>query len=329
MSRRRPVVLTERDYDILTLIGLVGYAAQNQIEREFFTSTDRCRKRTKALADAGLLRVTTIGSRQPYLFSLTTSGRRALGTVRPDLAERVRLVGAIALGGVAHHLGVVDARLYLAAVVARGHICSPLKHSDVRSPLLRRWSNAGNTHVRERGFGALGLEPDGVADVSFGADVITFAIEVDCAATESTRVIARKLRRYADAHADGLVDELWFLVKASPRRVATIRGLVTAHGLAANTRIFLPSEMISRPVRPPVPLVASGADTSAASARGSDSQARFRGLGPAESRSESSGVKDATPPSPGPLCGRSPGKADGEAPPLHAGLRGIEVRGGS
>src|SRR5688572_23286116 len=89
--RSATVVLTERDLDLLTFVGLVGYASQDQLAGEFFTSRDRCRRRTRQLVDVGYLRITLVDSRAPYLLSLTSSGLRVLEAERPEVAERVRV----------------------------------------------------------------------------------------------------------------------------------------------------------------------------------------------------------------------------------------------
>ena len=254
-ATNQPIVLTPRDFEILTLVGLVGYAAQDQLQRTFFSSSDRCRKRTKLLARAGYLRVTLSGSRSPHLFSLTSRGRRALAGQHPELGERVRLAGAINLAGVPHHLGVVDMRLYLSALCPSGLLPVPGAEGQYTPARLQMWVNAGSRYATRRGFGALRLEPDGLAEVMIGDRPYHYAAEVDCRATESTTVFSEKLRRYGMAFEDGLVSELWILVKATERRAATIARLVRSAELNHQTRIFALSDVLERPVLSPVSLV--------------------------------------------------------------------------
>ena len=51
-----PVVLTDRDIELLCLVGLCRYVSTNQLAREFFPSLDRARRRMREqLAAEGLV----------------------------------------------------------------------------------------------------------------------------------------------------------------------------------------------------------------------------------------------------------------------------------
>lgn len=231
--------LTERDIDLLALVGLVGYASTEQLGREFFPSADRCRRRIRQLFDGQLVAVTLASSTKPNLVSLT---RRALGLLaerRPALGERARLAGAIRLAGVRHHLAVVDARLYAAAL---GSGCG--------MPLVS-WSNAGGDLMRELGLAFWHLVPDGVAVFATATGNRTIGVEVDCAGTESRSVLASKLDRHRQAVSAGALDELWMVVCAGAERRRGVEELVSAAGLGAVAQILDHRQLLIRPVAAP------------------------------------------------------------------------------
>lgn len=239
-GKAHPLNLTERDRDLLVLVGSCRYLSTTQVAGELFPSADRCRRRLRQLYDAGLLRVTLAGSTVPNLLSLTSAG---VGVVRerdPELAATLNLPGAIALSGVRHHLGIVDVRLYLTALAAmRGH-------------RLRRWTGGGGAFARELDLPHFGLTPDGLAELEVGGRSWRLAVEVDCG-TETRRVLATKLAHYvAVFEAELDVGELWVLVDAGAARERLLHELVLAAGLGERTRLMPLQHCQARPVRPPL-----------------------------------------------------------------------------
>lgn len=238
MTERRPkrarearasaptVVVTERDLDLFTLVGLARYASTDQVARDLFPSDDRARRRLRQLFDAGFVAVTLASSTAPNLISLTRRGIGALLAARPDLEDRVRLAGPIRLAGVAHHLAVVDARLYAAAFGERN-----------RTPLLV-WSNASGSLGRELGLGELQLQPDGIAQFERAGSTFSVAVEVDCGTEPLATVLGRKFERYALAFGLGRLDALWVSVLAGARRREAIALLAAEHGLGAVAHVF-------------------------------------------------------------------------------------------
>lgn len=224
--------ITERDVDLLALVGLAGYVSTAQLAREFFPSFDRCRRRLRQLFDGRLITVTLASSTKPNLISLTRPGLGLVLKRRPELDGRAYLAGAIRLAGVEHHLAVIDARLYAAALgAARG------------VPLLQ-WSNSGGALERELGLVDWHLSPDGVAQFVPSCYV---GVEVDCN-TEPRSVIASKLERTAGVLRAGLLSAVWFVVRAAPDRRVGIEGLVSERGLSAWVRVIDHALVCTRPV---------------------------------------------------------------------------------
>ena len=239
-GKARPLNLTERDFDLLALVGSCRYLSTTQVASEFFPSTDRCRRRLRQLYDGGLLRVTLAGSTVPNLLSLTSAGVSVVGERDPELEARLRLPGAIALSGIRHHLGIVDVRLYLTALAAmRGH-------------LLRRWTGGGGAFARDLDLPRFGLTPDGLAELEVVGRSWRLAVEVDCG-TETRRVLQAKLVRYAavfEAELD--LGELWVVVDAGAARERLLHELVLEAGLGERTRLMPLPHCQARPVRPPL-----------------------------------------------------------------------------
>lgn len=234
-AMRRPgsvFEITERDLDLLALVGLAGYLSTAQIAREFFPSIDRCRRRLRQLFDGRLITVTLASSTKPNLISLARPGLSLVLRQRPELNGRVYLAGAIRLAGVEHHLAVVDARLYAAAL------------SALRGVPLVQWSNGGGALVRELGFSEWHLSPDGVA---LFANSLVVAVEVDCN-TEPRSTIASKLDRYAGAFNARRLDALWFVVRGSSDRRESVVKLVSERGLASAVRVIDHGLLVARPL---------------------------------------------------------------------------------
>jgi len=243
-EKAQPIVLTERDIQALVLTGLCGYVTGEQLAREFFPSADRSRRRLRQLFDAGLVRVHAVASNQAALVALTSAGLAALRARAPEAAARARLPGPINLAGIVHHVGVVDLRLYVAAL------------GGIGGPRLLAWANAGADLAREAGFHAHRLEPDAVFDLDgehragLAGGVARVAGEFD-ASTESGPALARKLAAYRAALADACCDELWLVAAGGPQRRAAVADIVHAAGIADRTRLFTVEDIVARPARLP------------------------------------------------------------------------------
>lgn len=226
--RRMAIDLTPRDVELLTLVGLTGYCSTAQLAREFFPTEDRCRRRIRALFDAGLVSVTLASSTKPNLLSLSRPGLALLRSHRPELDGRVHLAGAVRLAGVDHHLAVVDARLYAASLPGA---------------TLLEWSNAGGEVRKRLGLSELHLVPDGIAQFEH----VVVAVEVDCA-SQARSVIASKLARYDEAFRLRLLDGAWFVVVDAAERQAGIATMVVERGLADRVRVVDHAQLLHRPV---------------------------------------------------------------------------------
>lgn len=233
-TSKAPLVLTERDLELLTLTGLCRYVSTNQLGREFFPTLDRARRRLRALFDAGYLGVALASSTLPNLISLTRKGLAMVSETQPELSSRLGFAGTIRLQGVRHHLGVVDMRLYAAAI------------GTLRGSPLVRWSNGGSERLKELGLTAHRLVPDGVAEFRAPQSRVAVAIEVDLG-TEALPVLARKWTKYRRVAGDGALDALWVYVDAGAARLATIVEQLSVHDLADWARVF-GSEVVRRPV---------------------------------------------------------------------------------
>jgi hypothetical protein len=232
------VALTDRDHDLLTLVGLCRYVSAVQIGREFFPSIDRARRRVRDLFDAGYVSVTLVTSTAPNVISLTRRGLDALRADRAAVAGRAGLAGAIRAGEVQRHLAVVDLRLFAASL------------ADVRSTALARWSNRDGAALDAYGFRRRRLEPDGLAEFETPEGVVAVVCELDRPHADVTS-LARRLGRYRAVAEEGRVDALWLLVTAGPARVAAVRDCVDRAGLGAWVRILTDQDVAARPARLP------------------------------------------------------------------------------
>lgn len=228
------LALTERDLDVLTLTGLCRYVSTNQLGREFFPTLDRARRRLRSLFDAGYLSITLASSTLPNLVSLTRKGLSAVAETRSGMADRLALAGTIRLAGVRHHLGVVDVRLYAAAL------------GTARDAPLVRWSNAGAARLKDFAFDAAHIAPDGLAEFQAPQGPVAIAIEVDLG-TETLAVLSKKWSRYRRIASAGSIDALWVYVDAGVARRAAVAEGLEAHNLAAWSRVF-GDEVVHRPV---------------------------------------------------------------------------------
>ena len=249
---RAPVVVqTRRDLDILTVVGLARYVTTEQIARDFFPSADRARHRVRALFDAGLVTVMVIDSARPNLVALTRRGLSAVLAEAPGLDGRVGLAGAVRLPAIAHHVAVVDARLFAAGLAAREGV-----------PL--RFEGGAGALAAELGLPALRLEPDGVVAFGSGATRATVAVEIDLG-SEGLKVLGAKFERYAAAFGSSALDVLWLVVKAGDGRLASLRAAVAASRIAERTTVIPHGHLL---VRPAAGLPPSGGPTGRPDGRG-------------------------------------------------------------
>lgn len=231
------LTLVDRDVDVLVLVGLCRYCTGPQIARDLYPSEDRCRRRARALFDAGFLRFTLLSSQAPNLVTLTGKGYKVLQAHRPEVAARIRPCGPVEVAGIPHHLAIVDARLYCAALGLQ------------RAARLSEWSNAGGELGARLGLGRFHLEPDGLAGFATPGGVVYVAVEVDTGSTRVGTTLAEKLSRYQGVAAEGHVDALWIVVTAGAGRVQGVECLAERLGLADWTRVLPLAHVLARPVR--------------------------------------------------------------------------------
>ena len=241
-QKGRPVVLTERDLNIMTFVGLCQYCSTEHIRIEFFSDINpcRCNKRLRQLYDANFLDVTLISSQEPNLHSLSSKGLNELRKRVPEeLSSRLKLSAPIQQSGVSHHLAVVDTRLYISSLARK-----------FATPLLS-WSNSGGETTSKIGLDEWRLKPDGIAELETKKGVVRIACEVDCG-TESARVLANKLSKYTDLGQLQIIDELWFIVTNGKQRVATISRLALKENITSWTRVMHQDHILKRPVQNPL-----------------------------------------------------------------------------
>lgn len=231
----RPVVLNDRDWQMLLFIGRMRYASRKQLARAFFSKDDTCYRRLRKLYDNKLLTITCVSSTHCFLYSLTSQSLTLLKD-RFEHAATVRLLsGGIRLAGVRHHLTIVDAYLYVKIL------------AEQSTGSLSHWYPAGSF---ER-LAPLKLEPDGVAGWLVNPNkTLWLAIEADCG-TETHTVIEHKLLRYREAIDSRLVKELWFVVDAGEGRARNIAEAARHAGLGNCVRVMSREHVIGRPVEKP------------------------------------------------------------------------------
>ncbi len=174
--RRRGVnaVLTERDLDLLLALNRFRLARTSQLIRYAFDGVrrDTAAVRLRRLFDSKYLAVLRSDPMVENVYRLGPAGRRAL-------EERGVPAGAVSLGGLEHHLAVVESWVGLASSSLELARC------------LADWE------LRERpGMHELSAIPDLFALVRVGEATVPLAIEVDCG-TESVGLVRTKVNRYA------------------------------------------------------------------------------------------------------------------------------------
>jgi hypothetical protein len=183
-TRRSLPPISERDLDVLSLVGLCRFVTTSQVARDLFPTEDRARRRLRQLFDAKLIAVTLTSSTQPNLISLTKEGHELIKAQRPELAARIRRTGLIRLDELERHLLLVDARLY-AAAWGQAH----------DAPLLR-WTN--NPTV----FPAA----DALAEFAAGDEIASVAIR--CCRPHERGDALERLRVQVEA---GVLRAVWLL----------------------------------------------------------------------------------------------------------------------
>lgn len=232
------LALSARDLDALALIGEMRFVTVEQIVRAElgFSSANYAAKRLRSLAKGGLVDVLLVHARQPNLYRLTRRGLGVLRAERPQESEGIQIPGLVDLGGLLHHLTIVDARLYCSALGRRR-----------RAPLVD-WQGGAGPLAKQLGFPATGLIPDGLAVFAVGeAARVVIAVEVDTG-TEGGMELARKFARYTSVAESMAVDALWLVVAAGDGRQQTIQRLVDAAGLGQWSRVMGRAHVVERPV---------------------------------------------------------------------------------
>ncbi len=245
--RRATTVLTCRDYDLLSMVGLLRHVSTDQIARELFPNSDRARRRVRQLFDACFIDITLISSNQPNLVSLTRQGIAALVEERSALAGRINRPAPLRLQALRHHLLVSDTRLYAASL------------GKIRGAPLVGWSGPGGHLHTELGMPEIPLVPDGLAEFSAESSRIVIAIEADCG-TEAMPMLEDKFLRYCHVADAGHVDALWFVADGGVRRLRGIAQRVADAGLSDWVRVLSVAHVNTRPVRELPPRGGDGRD---------------------------------------------------------------------
>jgi hypothetical protein len=232
---KKRVVLTARDMDILTFTGLCGYISSEQVAREWFKSRDRARHRLRDLFQAGLVDLSIVCSTRPNLVSLTRLGTKTVAKVRPSVKARLKTTRAIPVAGLEHHLAIVDARFFAAALRLRTGWC------------LAAWGGGQGELASELGLPQFRLRPDAAFVLTNHTRTCICCLEVDCG-TEGTPVLDSKIERYGDLLGHGGIQELWVVVTAGVGRQETLKKLIAKGGLGRWTRFLTPSSINARPV---------------------------------------------------------------------------------
>ena len=230
--------LQPRDIEVLVLVSLMRWVTAEQIDRDLsFSSLNYCTKRLRRLFEAGLLDVAVRDAFKPNLYQLGEGGLATLVVRAPEIAGRVRLHGPIDPGRVDHHLGLVDTRLYAAALgQARGH-------------RLLQWAEQGEALENDLGLAAFGISPDALAIFDTPGRTTAIAVQVDIGAA-SEALVAHRLRQYrALASQSRAVDALWIVGLAGRARVAAVQRLAEQAGLGAWSRVLDRAHVVARPVQ--------------------------------------------------------------------------------
>jgi len=242
-TKGNPVALTQRDFDLLVLIGLCRYVSTPQLAREFFTSIDRCRHRLRQLFNAGLVNFTLVSSTSPNLVSLTRAGLNTAIERQPELEPYLRMSGPIRSSGIVHHLLNNDIRLYVSTLAKTGGMA------------MLHWSNSGGERW---GLNEFHLEPDGLCELLVAGETFQLAIEADTG-TESLTTLGGKLEKYGKAFEADLLHELWFVVASGEQRKRNVAELISDCGQAERTRLIDHACICARPVLQPPPRAAQEA----------------------------------------------------------------------
>jgi hypothetical protein len=220
------IQLAERDFQLLTLVGLCRYVSSVQVARAFFagsrTNGDR---RLRKLYHASLVDISMTGSQRPNIVSLSRQGLDLLKERSPELARRCSRLTSIPLTGIEHHLGIVDVRLAVAK-----------RCQEDSGWSLSHWENGRGERYRQLGLSRYRLQPDALFDLTCVDQEKVCALEVDLG-TEPLSILADKLDgRYDLALADGVIDELWLAVEGGAARVGNVKQLIERLGLAHKSK---------------------------------------------------------------------------------------------
>lgn len=234
-ARSGAIEVTERDTDLMVLVGLTRIISLDQLARELFVSVDRARRRIRQLFDAQYLIVTLLAATKSNLVSLSRKGADYARSQAPELATQLHTAGPIRLPEIEHHLLGIDARLYAAALGERR-----------QAPLLS-WAHGAGTLAMSCGLDAHGLEPEALAQFAVGAERVVIAIEV-VSNHKPVATLARRLGRYRAVLREARLDALWVAV-ADATTGRTVAGLVAEHELGEFVRVLDREHLAARPVR--------------------------------------------------------------------------------
>lgn len=229
-TRQKKVVVqkTERDIQLLTLVGLCKYVSSIQVARTFFAHNRKnSDRRLRKLYHAGLIDLSITGSRLPNLVTLTRPGLALLKKKSPSVATRCSRLTSIPLSGVEHHLGIVDVRLATAK-----------RCQETPGWQLLRWENGRGDLYRQLGLASYRLQPDALFEMLRWRSELVCALEVDLK-TEPLSVLTDKLDgRYDRALKDRVIDQLWVALKGGVERKYHVQATARRLGIGAQVVVL-------------------------------------------------------------------------------------------
>ena len=225
--------LTERDSQILLLIGTVGFLSSEQIAEEFFPSLDRCRRRLRQLFDAGMLFFFLHRADNPNLVRLTPEGLKRLFEYFPEYEGQIHLSGIIREHEIEKRLLLVDVRLFA------------VRHGETRGAPLTRLVSGTTVLAEELGLKEKKLSPAAIIEFSPPGESAFVAVELVEARGRLSTTWAKRLGRYYELAIAETLDGLW-LVTASAKRAAELRSLVLNAALDDFARVLTKDELKRR-----------------------------------------------------------------------------------
>lgn len=243
-GERCVVEIGPRDVEILDAVARCQFLDSTQIAREFFHSHDRALHRLRQLVDARLLNATLVSSRRPNLYSCTRSGLEALKD-HGHAGEGFRLPPPIRASAVAHLALINDVRLYCGVLAQAGH------------GELLEWNSGRGQDARAAGLDQRGLVPDAIVALQLANRELTVFVEADCG--HETADLEAKLQRYS-LLLPGQATELWLACLGDRTRLLAVVRMCQRAGVDRSTRLFTRLDLVVRPAKPPVPMLAQLSD---------------------------------------------------------------------